>query len=77
MHALASSRLWVLVLSCSLSASIRLFCASVELVVLFRACGGGSGSAYMGIRVLRLSMHPVESFRVLIPRVFFLRNFDS
>ena len=30
----------------------------------------------MGIHVLMLSMHPVDSFRVLILRVFFLRDFD-
>ena len=53
------------------------FRASVELAFFFRACAGCSRSAPMGNQLLPIFVHPVDSFRVLILRVFFLHIFDS
>ena len=75
MHPLDSSRFGELVLFCSLSAIIKLFVHPLSWLSCFARGRGLSKCAY-GIRVLRLSVHPVDSFRVLILRVFFLRNYD-
>ena len=53
------------------------FCASVEFVLDPPRFENGSESALGGDRLLMLSVHPLEAFRVLILLLFFFLDFDS
>ena len=53
------------------------FCASVKLVVSLARFAGSSESAPLGIHLLPIFVHPVDSFRVLILCGIFLLIFDS
>ena len=53
------------------------FRASVELFFFFAWLVGSSERAPLGICFLSVFVHPVDSFRVLILREFFLSVFDS
>ena len=71
-----SSRFWVLVLFCSLSAIIRLFVHPLSCSLVSRVRRGLSECA-CGNSFSSIFVHPVDSFRGLSLREFFLHIFDS